>query len=142
MVIVMKFKLSMHGKVQINENTTVSTKENDTVFAYISRKESKKKVFEEYGTTYDFHKLGNPFKMYKESKRNSVCDMYNKWFDEQIKIKTNVVRNEFVRLWKLYLECVKENKPLVLICFCAPKRCHGDKLKLMLNECELAYKAK
>ncbi len=72
--------------------------------------------------------LGNPFKMLSEQDRDSVCDKYEEWFKEQIKINNKTVLTELSRLYKL-----AKNQDLILGCYCAPKRCHGDTIKQFLD---------
>ena len=69
--------------------------------------------------------LGNPFKMEKESDRHCVIQKYRVWFIEEFyNPDDTTVRNEFHRLVKIALK-----GDLTLICWCAPKECHGDYLK-------------
>ena len=71
--------------------------------------------------------LGNPFIMKAESDRDRVCDKYKTWLWQQIKEENKKVINELNRLLKLAQE-----DELNLVCFCVPKRCHGDTIKACL----------
>lgn len=63
--------------------------------------------------------FGNPFIMGKDGDRDQVSDLYEEWVASQPdlikKIKT-------------------ELKGKDLVCFCHPKRCHGDFLIKLANE--------
>ena len=73
------------------------------------------------------HILGNPFPMYTESERDNACDKYKEWFDEQVN------RCAYDSPIKVVLTKIKEAHKIdiniYLVCFCAPKRCHGDIIK-------------
>lgn len=72
--------------------------------------------------------LGNPFYMTNEAMRDKVCDQYQEWFDRKVEANDPKVMAELNRL----LELGKQG-PVKLICFCAPKRCHGDTIARFLN---------
>jgi hypothetical protein len=74
--------------------------------------------------------LGNPFVMKSERERAHVCDQYEEWFATQVANKNERVLNELRRLYKL----ARSRDELVLGCFCAPKRCHGDTIKAFLEK--------
>lgn len=73
--------------------------------------------------------LGNPFVMKNEAERDRVCDAYEAWFEAQVKLKTPEVMQELRKLYKL-----SKQGHVVLGCYCAPKRCHGDTIKRWLEE--------
>ena len=62
---------------------------------------------------------GNPFVIGKDGDRDAVCDKYE-----------TMLRNSpaLLRLVK------RELKGKDVVCFCAPKRCHGDALLRIANE--------
>lgn len=72
--------------------------------------------------------LGNPFVMTSEADRNAVCDKYQVWFEDKHNQKDPAVLRE---LDVLLLKALSGD--LVLGCFCAPKRCHGDTIKRYLE---------
>ena len=72
--------------------------------------------------------LGNPFVMKSEADRDAVCDQYQAWFDRKVKNGDERVMNELRRLYRL-----AKKGDLVLGCFCAPKRCHGETIKAFLE---------
>lgn len=64
-------------------------------------------------------KWGNPFQIGKDGNRDEVCDLYEKM------VLSNLDFQE-----KIKIELRGKN----LVCFCAPKRCHGDILLKIANE--------
>lgn len=75
--------------------------------------------------------LGNPFPMENRSQeeRNRVCNLYEEWIEPKLLDKGAELR-QFEEL----LQIVRDGKDLELECFCAPKRCHGDTIKRLLEE--------
>ena len=73
--------------------------------------------------------LGNPFKMYTEELRDSVCDQYDEFFSSQLEAKDP----EFMHELEFLVESAFVNGYVKLGCFCAPRRCHGDTVKRFLN---------
>lgn len=65
--------------------------------------------------------LGNPFYMRDESERELVNIKFHKYLQEEYR-KRGKVYDELMRL----VDLVKYGHNLYLICFCAPKPCHGD----------------
>ena len=75
--------------------------------------------------------LGNPEYMADESQRDTVCDSYPEWLQDQLNITCNqAVINELLRLIKIY----EDYGVLRLFCFCAPKRCHSETIKTYILE--------
>jgi len=72
--------------------------------------------------------LGNKFIMHNENERDIVCDKYNEWLEDNV-INNDNVRKEMVKLYKMY----KKYGKLRLFCWCAPKRCHAESIKNMLE---------
>jgi hypothetical protein len=68
--------------------------------------------------------LGNPFPMLNEGMRDEVCDKYQAWLRAEYK-KNGAVKAELERLARMY----KAQGRLVLVCWCAPKRCHAQSIK-------------
>ena len=73
--------------------------------------------------------LGNPFRMNGETDRDRVCDRYETWFTQKVKERDVRVMNELRRLYRL-----AQLGDLVLGCYCAPKRCHGETIKRFLEQ--------
>jgi hypothetical protein len=76
--------------------------------------------------------LGNPFVMKDSSQaeRDRVCDAYEEWLKPRL-LTPGAQLDYFLSLAE------KANDPdcktLELICFCAPKRCHGDTVAELLR---------
>jgi len=66
--------------------------------------------------------LGNPYHMRVpiDIERNRVCDLYEKYFYEQME-KNYRFRNEVFRIFKLL-----KTHNVALACWCVPKRCHAE----------------
>ena len=72
--------------------------------------------------------LGNPFVIGKDGTREQVIAAYREWLYERIPENENVT-SELNRLWAL-----SKQDDLNLICWCAPKECHGNVIKEVLEE--------
>ena len=69
--------------------------------------------------------LGNPFYMTEESKRNLVCDQYQEYFNKKI---TSGTDSKFIdELNRIY--DISKSNDITLLCWCSPKRCHGETIK-------------
>jgi hypothetical protein len=73
--------------------------------------------------------FGNPFIMKNESDRDKVIEQYKEWLEDRL-LEDSLQRNEFMKL----AERVKNGEDITLVCFCAPKKCHGDYLKELLED--------
>lgn len=73
--------------------------------------------------------LGNPFPMRNELERDAVCNDYEKWFQDKIMDQDPKVLGELRRLYRLALE-----RPVVLVCYCHPRRCHAHTIANYLNK--------
>jgi hypothetical protein len=69
--------------------------------------------------------LANPFVIGKDGDRKQVIEKYRKWLWEQCKIPQSTAKRELDRLVEKY----KRGESIVLVCWCAPKRCHADIIK-------------
>lgn len=74
--------------------------------------------------------LGNPFPMSSESQRNKVCDDYETYFNQKVKVEKCEPMLKQLRL--IYSEAKKGDVDLG--CFCAPRRCHCDTIKNFIEE--------
>jgi hypothetical protein len=72
--------------------------------------------------------LGNPFVLKGESARQEVVDRYDSWLRGKW-AKDPVITRELCRLLK-----IAKRQPLELVCWCAPKACHADKIRDLLLE--------
>ena len=75
--------------------------------------------------------LGNPFFMQNEFDRDNSCDQYLPWIIAQLAPgnKDRTVINELLRIQKIYELYGK----LRLFCWCAPKRCHAEPIKSLIE---------
>lgn len=72
--------------------------------------------------------LHNPFALNVESDRQQVVDRFREYIFTKIKAGDPVIASELKRLKTLSTE-----GDLVLVCWCAPKACHGDVIKEILE---------
>ena len=72
--------------------------------------------------------LGNPFVMNGERTRDEVCDKYEAWLRSKIATKDPAVCAELNRLYK-----IAKQRDLILGCYCAPKRCHAESIKKVID---------
>lgn len=75
--------------------------------------------------------LGNPFYLHNardSAARDVVCDQYQEWFDDKVAHRDPEVIRELVRLYKMAL-----SEDVILGCYCAPRRCHGDTIQRFLT---------
>lgn len=63
-------------------------------------------------------KWGNPFVIGPDGTRDEVCEKHKKWLWKQVKAG------------EVSLQELAELHGKDLVCFCAPKRCHGETLEL------------
>src|SRR5574343_637450 len=89
-------------------------------------------VVNKYHSNYDFYigrgsVLGNPYPITDTDSRDSVCNKYEVWF-EQNKDRPDVKEYLNKILAKARLGSVS------LGCFCKPQRCHGDTIKQWLDQ--------
>ena len=75
--------------------------------------------------------LGNPFPMANDSdvERARVIDEYRKWINGMLNDKNQMVCDELNKLYR-----IGKHGKLYLECWCAPKKCHGDIIKHILEE--------
>jgi hypothetical protein len=73
--------------------------------------------------------LGSPFKLENESDRHVVISQYRTWLLDKIKEKDESVMTELGRL----KDIAESTGELRLQCWCAPKMCHGDVIKEVLE---------
>lgn len=72
--------------------------------------------------------LGNPYAIGKHGTRDEVCELYAAWLADKVAAKDRKVVGELNRIWKK----AKVGK-VYLVCWCAPKRCHGDEIKKLIE---------
>ena len=90
--------------------------------------------------------LGNPFTSIKDkiTKAQYVCDSreesvsnYESYLIEKIKVKDKSICDA---LNEIYLKA--KCGDVYLVCFCAPKSCHGDIIKKIVDEKLFGFKRK
>lgn len=80
--------------------------------------------------------LGNPFRMYDESQRNEVCDKFNAYLRQKI---AEHDRDILTALRTLHSHILLFGE-VTLQCYCAPRRCHAESIKNVLEDQELMFK--
>lgn len=73
--------------------------------------------------------LGNPFKMNRETERDDVVEQYRVWLMKELK-KNGNVRDKIREIARQ----VTAGETVNLVCWCAPKRCHGDVVKEVVEQ--------
>lgn len=73
--------------------------------------------------------LGNPFSIGTDGNRDETIEKYRVWFTEALKDNA-VVKREFDAL----VESYKVFGELILVCWCAPERCHGEIIKEFIEK--------
>lgn len=78
--------------------------------------------------------VGNPFPMRNRSReeRDRVCDLYAEWFSMAVSAKTK--QGDSIREYLELIAASAKDGDVELMCFCAPKRCHGETIKRYLEE--------
>jgi hypothetical protein len=66
--------------------------------------------------------LGNPFRLEKEDQREEVVARYATWLEEELHRGNREVARALEELYRR----LKRQGTLTLLCFCAPRRCHGE----------------
>lgn len=62
--------------------------------------------------------------------RDEAVDQYEVWLREQIAAKNEAVADALNRIWLR----ARDGRDVNLVCWCAPKRCHGDVIKAIIEE--------
>lgn len=83
-------------------------------------------------------RLGNPFVMKDRSQkeRDRVCNLYEKWLSTKLEDQVRWGNGPQLEYLKQILEALNSStcETLELVCFCSPKRCHGDTVAKTLRE--------
>lgn len=86
---------------------------------------------------YDFYigrgsALGNPFPIDDKNgqTRDVVIERYRSWLTHKINEENPTVLQALNKLAEISLR----GDPVNLVCFCAPKRCHGDIIKRVVED--------
>lgn len=68
--------------------------------------------------------LGNPYPLHDEKERDAVIEKYRAWLRSEY-CKKGSVYKALVELADRY----RKGEEIVLVCWCAPRRCHADVIK-------------
>jgi hypothetical protein len=66
--------------------------------------------------------LGNPFRLEREDQREEVVARYALWLEGELRQGNREVARALEELYRK----LKRQGALTLLCFCAPRRCHGE----------------
>ena len=75
--------------------------------------------------------LGNPFVIGRDGDREKVIEKYREYLKKAIKYDGRV-KSEFERIKEL-----NTKGDVILICWCAPQKCHGDVVRELIENNEL-----
>jgi hypothetical protein len=73
--------------------------------------------------------LGNPYRMSSEEQRDNVCEAYAHEISRRVK-NDPAYRREMVRIYR----ACERGEHVALMCWCAPRRCHGDAIKDFIEQ--------
>jgi len=73
--------------------------------------------------------LGNPFIIGADGDRDTVCDKYEAWFNEQLTDNNKAVTDEL----DTAISIIKTYGTINLVCFCSPLRCHTETIAKWLE---------
>lgn len=76
--------------------------------------------------------LGNPFPIDAKNNRAAVVNQFEKWLNGKIAADDELVCNELTRIAEMVTD--ESGKPVRLVCFCAPRACHGDIIKKVIEQ--------
>lgn len=73
--------------------------------------------------------VGNPFVMDGENSRDEVCQQYQMWFNQKNVMRAHTPFHQYLtEIANAYLQ----HRQVRLFCWCAPKLCHAETIKLWL----------
>jgi len=73
--------------------------------------------------------LGNPFVIGRDGTREKVIALYHNWLTDL----WNIGDNNAQRIELFRLADIAKIRDLYLVCWCAPKACHGDIIKQFIE---------
>lgn len=74
--------------------------------------------------------FGNPYPITRKFTRDMACRQYEPYFDEHMQ---NTESGIYQKMMDLVAQ-LQAGQDVTLVCFCKPKRCHGDTIKRWLEE--------
>ena len=72
--------------------------------------------------------LGNPFALKSEVDRAQVCNAFKKHLERKLRAGDPAIRRALHLIYK-----TAKTKAVELSCFCAPKQCHADTIRKLLE---------
>ncbi len=72
--------------------------------------------------------LGNPFILKREADRENVCNAFKQHLEQKVRAKDPAVTKALNLIYK-----TARTQAVELSCFCAPKRCHADAIKELIE---------
>jgi len=78
--------------------------------------------------------LGNPFHLGHDGDRDQVVDAFDHYIHTILNDHTHPQRPQITKELNRLLDIARRKGHVNLQCFCAPKRCHGDVIKEILDE--------
>lgn len=69
--------------------------------------------------------LGNPWPITKTDSRDAVCDRFAEYLAKKVEANDPSVCAELNRI----VNCMHDFRKVELVCFCAPRRCHGESIR-------------
>lgn len=75
--------------------------------------------------------LGNPFPISESCNRDTAIKKFEDWLTDKIKTNDPAVIKMLSEIADKVLDGT--NKPVGLICFCAPRRCHAEFIRKVIN---------
>lgn len=73
--------------------------------------------------------LGNPFRISETCSREEAISLYRDRTRRRIEEGDAEIRGELNRIWRL-----AKKGDVNLVCFCAPRACHADFIKQLIEE--------
>lgn len=79
--------------------------------------------------------LGNPFVIGKDGTREEVVDKYRTWIFNKLENNKRPIVEEIGRLYELW----QKQGELKLLCWCSPELCHGNIIKMILEDINMIH---
>lgn len=74
--------------------------------------------------------LGNPWPITKTASRDAVCDQFDEYLREMIQKGDKRICDALNEI----AHAVQTYDQVELVCFCAPRRCHGNSIRNTINK--------
>jgi hypothetical protein len=76
--------------------------------------------------------LGNPVRIEPGVTREAAVYLYGEYLQEQMQAGNEAILNELERIGAMVMD--DSGEPVCLQCFCAPKACHGDVIRKVIEQ--------